>query len=253
MRKRTKYAIVYGIGGLFLSYIVYAVASVLSWLLILGDGPTSSGQGLIASFFTFGITIIFWLFIVYLGYRFGIEAENSINVNTTENRQETLHFIKKAVFKVILIIIVAATILFSLAFWSISKEKHSPTSSTTKEYVTNTSAPPDQKKYDIMNFMEEARIYATYCNDEKKEIVSANGGDKFCDEGASYNSIRRLRQMAFCGSSPADTKWVITNGKSSDWTVEINCKNFTTCNGKNNAYCNTNGCTFNKGCDPRKK
>lgn len=137
MRKRVKYTIIYSIVGLFLSYIVRAIAGVLAWLLILGDGPISSTQNQNANFFVFGITISFWLFIVYLGYRLGIEAENSTDTNTAENHQKNLYFIKKAILKIILTIVIVFIILISLAFWSISRDKHSQTSIDTKNVITD--------------------------------------------------------------------------------------------------------------------
>jgi len=112
MRKRTKYMIFFGVGGLFLSPFVFLITGgIVGGFFMLSDSysPMSSTQNSIASFFMFFVAISFWLLMVWFGYQNGIDSEN----DSIENYKKKTHSVKKAVLLVVLTIIVTA-IIFSL-------------------------------------------------------------------------------------------------------------------------------------------
>lgn len=124
------------------------------------------------------------------------------------------------------------------------------TSNTTNNVTTDDLR---QQKAEVMNIMQTFAInIGLYCKtSNNRDIVSGNAGDAPCAGAvASYNT---WPQIKYCGNSPEDTKWVVTKGQSSSWSVELNCKEFTYCNGEANASCNGTGCVFGKNCDFNKK
>ena len=117
-----------------------------------------------------------------------------------------------------------------------------PASNTTNNVTTDDLR---QQKAEVMNIMQSSITFGIQC--QGKSVFSGNAGDKVCDgPPASYNT---WPQIKYCGSSPGDTKWIVTNGTSPNWSVELSCKEFTYCNGKANASCNGTGCVFSKNCD----
>jgi len=83
MRPRTKYAIIFGAIGFFLSYLIVILFFGAVGFLICGDGPCPQTYKIIENK-TSGLIvnaafIICWIFIMYFGYRFGKDKEKSLN------------------------------------------------------------------------------------------------------------------------------------------------------------------------------
>lgn len=75
MKTRTKYMIVLGIIGLFVSYFVASIVFGVILLLVFGDTPPTPTQNSFFSIIAKGIFIITWLLLIYLGYRLGSNKE----------------------------------------------------------------------------------------------------------------------------------------------------------------------------------
>jgi cell division protein FtsB len=107
------------------------------------------------------------------------------------------------------------------------------------------SARQKAKKASVKSYMASAMPAAVICEDEKKTILSGNGGSKMCD-GKNNTTWPKID---ICGPNDADTQWIVKNGDSSQWTIELNCTEFTDCNGQENAICNSTGCKFSDSCN----
>ncbi len=81
MRTRTKYAIIFGIIGFFISLVVFFISGFMAWAMFIGDAPGAGSDspiaGLMIYFMFFGIPIISWFLIVFLGYKLGKAKEKS--------------------------------------------------------------------------------------------------------------------------------------------------------------------------------
>ncbi|MEI6587693.1 MAG: hypothetical protein WCO05_01960 [Candidatus Moraniibacteriota bacterium] len=109
-----------------------------------------------------------------------------------------------------------------------------------EEMERNRNRANDALVRSLMTYVVEG---AKTCAKNKKQIISGNGGDKICEgEDLSWPTI------GACGSNAYDAKWVVKNGADLNWDITVNCKNFTACNGPQNAICNTDGCKFLGSC-----
>lgn len=95
----------------------------------------------------------------------------------------------------------------------------------------------------VRSAFNEISIRAMICQDAKGTIESGNGGDLLCG-----NKHDKWPKISYCGNNSEDTKWIVSNGSTENWTITLKCKNFEKCNGATNAICRANGCSFNGSC-----
>jgi hypothetical protein len=94
----------------------------------------------------------------------------------------------------------------------------------------------------IKSSMSAAVPSALVCQ-AMKTLASGIGGSKVCDgQGFTWPAIEH------CGANPSDSKWVVKSGNASNWDFVLDCKEFTDCNGPQNAICNSSGCKFSGSC-----
>jgi hypothetical protein len=106
------------------------------------------------------------------------------------------------------------------------------------------SARQKARKASIKSTMASASIVAILCEDEEKNILSGDGGGKVCDRKNNGN----WPKIDICGPNDSDTKWIVKNGNSADWSFTLECKEFSDCNGPENAVCDSMGCKFSGSC-----
>jgi hypothetical protein len=98
------------------------------------------------------------------------------------------------------------------------------------------------KKAEIKSTMSSAFVSGTICKDSGKTILSGSGGEKVCE-----NQDFKWPKLN-CGENDSDTKWVVKNGNGENWDFVLECKEFSDCNGPQNAICNSEGCKFTGTC-----
>lgn len=97
-----------------------------------------------------------------------------------------------------------------------------------------------QEKYLIKTSMNGLK--PVVCIDALKgRAIGGVGGGEICDPKLSTATWPTL---SVCGSEDADTRWIVESGDSLQFQFTLECKRYTACNGKENAFCTKDGCQF---------
>jgi hypothetical protein len=118
---------------------------------------------------------------------------------------------------------------------------------STFKFIPMQADTPESLKADIKAHVKtrisSAVLVGIVCRDNGGEVLSGNGESPAC----SKNSDTWLK-IEECGPEKTDTQWTVFNGKNDNWDATLLCKNFTDCNGPQNAICNSDGCKFSGSC-----
>jgi len=112
----------------------------------------------------------------------------------------------------------------------------------------------ERKMIIVQTMMTSAFSKSIICKNSGVPI-SGFGNNRICqvEKNISQPEMMNMNGLVWpmindCGTAIGDTLWIVENGNTDDWKITLNCKNFTVCNGAENAFCNKTGCVFSGTC-----